>query len=103
MKLRAKNTNSALLCWDPPSEKAGEAIGYEIDWSINHIKQNHCHTISDLKPKAIIVAAIRANFNASQYVKRKYVGPFGEAVHLTMPEVQTGWLSLNFQMELWFN
>ena len=110
MKLRARNTNSALLCWDPPSEKAGETIGYEIDWSIDHVKQDilnitqsHCHTISDLKPKAIIEAAIRANFNASQYVKRKYVGPFGEAVHLTMPEVQTGWLSLNFQMELWFN
>ena len=103
MKLRAKNTNSALLCWDPPSEKAGEAIGYEIDWSINHIKQvilnikqSHCHTISDLKPKAIIVAAIRANFNASQYVKIKCIGPFGEAVHLTMPKAQTGWLSLNY-------
>ena len=53
MKLRAKNTNSALLCWDPPSEKAGETIGYEIDWSIDHVKQDilnmtqsHYHTIS---------------------------------------------------------
>ena len=80
-----------------------------MEWSINHVKQDilnitqsHCHKISDLKPKAIIVAAIRANFSASQYVK-KYVGSFSEAVHLTMPDIQTGWLSLNFQMELWIN
>ena len=81
-----------------------------MEWSINHVKQDilnitqsHCHRISDLKPKAIIVSAIRANFNAPQYVKRKYVGSFSEAVHLTMPDIQTGWLSLNFQMELWIN
>ena len=90
--------------------KVAEAICYEIGWSIDHIKhdilnitQRNWHTISDFKPKAIIMAAIRANFNASQYVKRKYVGPFGEAVHLTMPEVQRGWLPLYFQMEFWIN
>ena len=75
MKLRAKNTKIALLFWDPPSEKFSEAICYEIVWGIDHVKhdilnitQNHCHTFSDLKPKAIIVAAIRANFSAPQYV-----------------------------------
>ena len=81
-----------------------------MEWSINHVKQDilnitqsHCHTFSDLKPKAIIEAAIHANFDASQYVKSKYVSSFSEAVHLTMPDIQTGWLSLNFQMELWIN
>ena len=75
MKLRAKNIKLALLCWDPPSEKVGEAICYGMVWSIDHVKHDilnikrcYCNTISDLKPKAIMLAATLANFNALQYV-----------------------------------
>lgn len=97
VKLTLDKSKIATMCWDPPSEKAGEANGYEIDWSINHvkqdiikIKQSHCHTFSELKPKAIIEAAVRAHFSDSHFVKRKYMGPFSETIRFTMPMKNTG-------------
>ena len=96
MKIRANNSKSAFLCWDPPSEKAGEAGGYEIDWSIDHVKQNildikqsHCHAFPDLKPKAIIVAAVRAFFNTSYFDAHRYTSPFSETMRLMMPDKKT--------------
>ena len=78
-------------------KKASEAGGYEIDWSIDHvkqdilhIKQSHCNTFPDLKPKAIIVAAVRAFFNTSYFDNHRYTGRFSETMRLMMTDKKTG-------------
>ena len=97
MKLRAKSSNEVYLCWDPPNERAGQAQGYEIDWSIDNRKQdllkiyhNHCHTFSNLKPKQAIKAAVRAYFVSHRNGVRNYSGPFSKTVQINVPHDKTG-------------